>query len=147
MHVRSSTQPPDNILAYRPWQLKRGGPWRTVDVDARRHRRGFIARLPDVVDRNAAALVAGAEIGVDRDVLPAPAADEYYWRDLIGSSVCNLGGDNLGRVARLLPTPAHDVLVVVDAGREQLIPFVDDAVRDVDTDAGRVLVDWQRDWR
>ena len=146
MHVKSSTQPPENILAYRPWQLDRGDHWQTVDAEAHAHRGGFIARLPGVADRDAAALLVGTQIGVDRNVLPALDADEYYWRDLIGLRVRNLAGENLGQIARLLPTPAHDVLVIVDADCERLIPFVRNAVLEVDTVARSVVVDWQRDW-
>ena len=146
LHVKSYTTPAHNILAYRPWQLKRGGQWRMVEAEARAHRDGFIARLDHVVDRDAAARLAGAEIGVDSTMLPEPDTDEYYWRDLIGLNVRNLAGERLGEVSRLLPTPAHDVLVVVDAGGELLIPFVGNAVVEVDTAAGWLVVDWQRDW-
>ena len=146
MHVRSFTAPLDNILAYRPWQFNHGGQWQTVDAEARVHHGGFIARVANVTDRNSAALLTGAQIGVDRAVLPAPDTDEYYWRDLIGLSVRNLDGDNLGSVSRLLPTPGHDVLVVADDDRERLIPFVRNAIAQVDTVAGCIVVDWQLDW-
>ena len=146
MHVRSFTGPPENILAYRPWRLRRGGEWQVVEAEARAHHGGFVGRLANVSDRNAAALLTGAEIGVERAVLPVPDADEYYWRDLTGLNVRNLGGESLGHVARVLPTPVHDVLVVDDAGRERLIPFVRNVVPEVDVAAGCIVVDWQRDW-
>ena len=147
MRVRSYTEPAENLLAYRPWQLNREGQWQAVEAEARVHHGGFIGRLAEVADRDVAALFVGAEIGVERSVLPAPDADEYYWRDLTGLQVRNLDGDALGCVTRLLPTPAHDVLVVEDAGRERLIPFVRKAVAEVDIAAGCVVVDWPRDWR
>ena len=146
MHLRSYTEPPENLLAYRPWQLNRDGQWQAVEAEARVHHGGFVGRLAEVADRNAATLFTGAEIGVERTVLPAPDADEYYWRDLAGLKVRNLEGDALGRVKRLLPTPANDVLVVEDSGRERLIPFVRKAVAEVDVAAGHIVVDWQRDW-
>lgn len=146
MHLRSFTGPPENMLAYRPWRLNRGGEWQTVDAEARVHHGGFVGRLADVSDRFAAAALTGTEIAVERTVLPAPEADEYYWRDLTGLNVYNLRGESLGRVARLLPTPAHDVLVIDDGGRERLIPFVRSVVAEVDVAAGCVVVDWQPDW-
>ena len=146
MHVKSFTEPACNILAYRPWQLNHGGQWQTVDAEARAHHDGFIARVANVADRNSAAILTGAQIGVDSAVLPALDADEYYWRDLIGLSVHNLAGENLGRISRLLPTPGHDVLVVADADHERLIPFVGDIIGKVDMTAGCIIVDWQRDW-
>jgi 16S rRNA processing protein RimM len=48
----------------------------------------------------------------------------------------------LGKVSHLVATGANDVLVV-SGERERLIPFVlDDYVKQVDFDAGRITVDW-----
>jgi len=45
----------------------------------------------------------------------------------------------------LLETGAHDVLQV-KGERERLIPFVDAYVREVDLEAGRIVVDWGLDY-
>ncbi len=145
MHVKSFTEPPDNILGYTPWRLRRGGEWRTVDAQAQAHRAGFVARVAGVADRDAAARLRGSRIGVSADALGATEADEYYWRDLIGLPVTTATGEKLGRVTSLLATPGHDVLVIEDDDRERLIPFVRDIVLDVERER-RVIVDWQPDW-
>lgn len=147
MHVKSFTQPADNILGYRPWQLKRDAGWQQVAAEAQRHRDGFLARIDGVLDRDLAAAWRGAAIGVCADSLPTAAPDEYYWRDLAGLRVQATGGENLGVVERLFATPAHDVMVVADGDRERLIPFVRRIVAAVDVDAGRMIVDWQPDWQ
>lgn len=175
MHVRSFTEPPDNLLAYIPWQLQHplrkvdstasmDAGWQTVDVEARFHSNGFVARIDGVSNRAAAVALRGARIGVPASLLPPAEEDEYYWRDLIGLRVVSRDGENLGRVASLMPTPAHDVLVLEDAaardapspaggeqprsaGRERLIPFVRQVVAAVDADAGCIVVDWAADWQ
>ena len=144
MHVRSFTEPAANLLTYSPWQLWRRGGWAEVAVQARPHRGGFVARVDGIADRDAAAALRGADIGISAAALPPPAPDEYYWRDLAGQRVVNTEGTPLGRVARLFPTPAHDVLVVEDDDAERLLPFVREvvlAVRD-----GSIVVDWQPHW-
>ena len=146
MHVKSFTQPADNILDYRPWRLKRDACWQSVATEAQQHRDGFVARIDGVADRDRAAAWRGAAIGVSADVLPATAPDEYYWRDLAGLQVRATSGESLGRVARLFATSAHDVMVVADGERERLIPFVRRIVAAVDVDAGQVVVDWRPDW-
>jgi 16S rRNA processing protein RimM len=46
-------------------------------------------------------------------------------------------------VSHLLATGANDVLVVRNADRERLIPFlIGQFVTEVDLEAGRVTVDW-----
>lgn len=98
-------------------------------------------------DRNAAEARKGWVIGAPREELPAPSEDEFYWDDLIGLVVVNLQDEPLGRVESLIETGANDVLRVLDeAGVERLLPFVDGVVIDVEPVAGRIRVDWGRDW-
>ncbi len=150
-HVRSYTNPPQNLLGYEPWQLRRNAidepVWERIEVEAQRHGDGLIARFAGVRDREAAVELRGAGVGVAASALPAPEQGEYYWRDLIGSEVANRAGVRLGEVRRLFATPAHDVLVVVDGGLERLIPFVADWVVAVMPESRRVVVDWEADWR
>ena len=151
-HVRSYTDPPDNLLDYAPWQLGAGtgtddSGWVPVEVEAQRHGGGLIARFAGVRDRDAAVELRGRGIGVSASVLPEPENGEYYWRDLIGSAVVNKAGVRIGEVQRMFATPAHDVLVVVDDVGERMIPFVSEWVVAVSPECGRVVVDWEPDWR
>ena len=131
VRVISATQPPENILSYRPWWLDAGDGFRQVTVTSvKAHGDGFVAALD--------------EIAVPRSALPALEADrEYYWRDLIGLEVIDQHGSALGPVRELIETGANDVLVVgEDGARPVLIPFVDGVVRTVDLESGRIHVDW-----
>lgn len=113
-------------------------------LDGRRSGRSVIAQLEGVEDREAAVALLGFDVGVPRDVLPPLDAAQYYWTDLEGLVVRRKDGAVLGRVARLVETGAHDVMVV-DGECERLIPFVvGPVVLDVDLDAGVISVDW--DW-
>jgi 16S rRNA processing protein RimM len=88
----------------------------------------------------------GQELAVRRSQLPATGADEVYWVDLLGLAVVNIHGEDLGRVDHLLETGANDVLVV-KGEKERLIPFARDSiVKEVDLRAGKILVDWERDY-
>ena len=51
----------------------------------------IIARIDGVNDRNAAELLRGAELFINRDDLPQPAPGEYYHADLIGVPVVRDG--------------------------------------------------------
>ncbi|HHB12610.1 MAG TPA: ribosome maturation factor RimM [Chromatiales bacterium] len=149
VRVFSYTEPREGILRYRPWLLSSGdGDWEPwVVAEGRRHGPTVIARLEGVEDRDAAGALLGRDIAIPAEALPEKAPGEYYWAELIGLEVINEAGVRLGRVARLLETGAHDVLVLEAPDRERLVPFVEgDVVRAVDLDAGRIVVDWEPDY-
>jgi 16S rRNA processing protein RimM len=79
----------------------------------------------------------GAAIEVERASLPEPEEDAYYVFQLVGLAVEEEGGRELGRVAAVEPGVANDVLEL-DSGL--VLPMVEDCVRDVDLEAGRVLI-------
>lgn len=148
VRIHSSTVPPENILDYRPWYLGSGDPQSAgfavaVVEGAGRRGQGLVARFEGCGDRDAAARLTGQLIAVPREVLPPPDEEEYYWQDLVGLDVMDQAGCCLGKVRALLATGAHDVLVVADGRRETLIPFAEAFVRQVDLEAGRLVVDWQ----
>lgn len=69
--------------------------------------------------------------------LPEPEQDSYYVFQLVGLDVVEEGGRGLGRVRGVEPYAANDVLEL-DSGL--LLPLVEDCVREVDLDAGRIVV-------
>jgi 16S rRNA processing protein RimM len=79
----------------------------------------------------------GMLIEVERDALPEPGEDEYYAFQLVGLEVEEEGGERLGRVTEVTSGPANDVLEL-DTGLA--LPLVDACVREVDLDAGRIVV-------
>ena len=79
----------------------------------------------------------GATLQVRREDLPPPEDDAYYVFQLVGLAVEEEGGRGLGRVAAVTPAPANDVLEL-DSGLA--LPLVDDCVRDVDLERGRIVI-------
>jgi 16S rRNA processing protein RimM len=145
--VQTFTEYLDSLLDYPLWHLGKAGKWQAYEVvEARVHSNHLIAQLAGINDRNAAEALQGQEVAVLRDELPPAEEDEYYWDDLIGLDVVNLAGENLGKVVALLETGAHDILKIVEGVQERLIPFTAPIVREVDAEAGRIVVDWSKDW-
>jgi 16S rRNA processing protein RimM len=143
--VYSYTRPREAILNYRPWLIEHDGAWREFGVaDGRVHGRGIVAQLDGCTDRDAMAPLVGAEIAVLVSQLPEVGKNEYYWAELEGLRVVNLGGDELGQVSHLFETGANDVMVV-RGERERLIPFDRGVVRRVDRKDGVIHVDWDAD--
>ncbi|MBU6421506.1 MAG: ribosome maturation factor RimM [Gammaproteobacteria bacterium] len=145
--LQSWTEPPERIIEYRSWLLETNGTWRQWQVaEGRPHGKSMIARIEGVSDRDQAAALTGAAIAVRREQLPALKPGEYYWADLLGLEVRLEAGRSLGRVHALMATGANDVLVV-RGERERLIPFIrGQVVKQVDSDAGIIFVDWDPDF-
>ncbi|MBF0218749.1 MAG: ribosome maturation factor RimM [Gammaproteobacteria bacterium] len=151
LRIYSYTEPRDNIIHYPYWYMGRGEPsaqWQQITPDAgKTHSKGVIVHLQGVDDRDAAALLIGYEIAIDRQLLPQLADDQYYWRDLRGCQVVHGDGTALGEVISLFETGANDVMVVQQGDQERLIPFTLNAtVQRVDIAARLIEVDWDPDF-
>jgi 16S rRNA processing protein RimM len=79
----------------------------------------------------------GTPLEVRREELPPTEADEFYVFQLVGLEVIEEGGRPLGRVVSVEPGVANDTLEL-DGGL--LLPLVGACVRDIDLEAGRILV-------
>ena len=91
-------------------------------------------------DREAAASLAGFEIHVPAERVPAlDDPHTFYVRDLVGCSV-SAGGRELGRVVDVLQRPANDALVIQGPSGSLLVPLTDDALEEIDLPRRRVSV-------
>ena len=118
LHVSSYTEPAEALLEYPEWALRQeGGERRTYRlVDGQPHGERLVVRLEGVASRDAAALLTGAWVEIQRAELPPTGDREYYRADLIGLEVENLEGIALGRVAYFIDAPAGAVMVVENRG-------------------------------
>ena len=74
---------------------------------------------------------------MERSTLPGLSDDEFYIFELIGLSVEQEDGRQLGRVREVLQYPANDVLEL-ESGLS--LPLVEACVRSVDVEGGRIVV-------
>ena len=104
---------------------------------------GFAARLTGVATKEAADALRGTRLYAPRDRLPELPEDEYYYADLIGLTVFDTGGAELGRVKAILNHGASDLLEVTGAELPEpiLLPFTRSVVPTVDLRSGRIIVD------
>ena len=79
----------------------------------------------------------GAELAIDASELPPPDPDSYYVFQLVGLQAVDEDGAALGRVVEVHPGAANDNIELEDG---TLVPLVDDAIREVDVAAGRIVV-------
>jgi len=158
----SDTDPISNIFGYKPWWVETRSGLRQMKVKRwRTQGKGLVVSLEGILDRNAADLLMGATVWVDRQSLPAAPENEYYWSDLVGLQVYAYEPSDsddgvlapvfLGAIHELFETGANDVIVVrpvsgsVDHA-ERLIPWHKDIIRHIDMAARRMDVNWGVDY-
>jgi 16S rRNA processing protein RimM len=79
----------------------------------------------------------GALLELPVEELPPPDEGSFYAFQLVGFVVEEEGGRGLGRVQDVAPGVANDVLEL-DSGIA--LPMVEDCIRSVDTEQGRIVV-------
>ncbi|MGL4734139.1 MAG: ribosome maturation factor RimM [Enterovibrio sp.] len=150
LKIFSFTQSAESLFDYSPWFLKVRGQWQPFQLeDWKRHNQGFVGKFSTIDTREEAMAFANVEIAVCADALPQLAADEFYWRELVGMDVVTTQNYALGKVVDIFETGSNDVLVVAatpkDAfgQKERLIPFIDgQVIKKIDRAALRIEVDW-----
>jgi 16S rRNA processing protein RimM len=152
IHVYSYTSPPENIKKLHPWLIKKNDTWQVLEIEAvNAHGKGFIAKIQNCSTPELAKTYTGIEITVDREQLPKPKKNEYYWSDLEGCAVINTQGIELGQVAYLFATGANDVIAVKkesNTGKitKHLIPFIKTVILQIDLEKRSITVDWDEDF-
>jgi 16S rRNA processing protein RimM len=120
---------------------ERGG--QTVERTVKHVRRAgpsYIVEFEGVNTPEEAGMLRGRLLQVPREMPSAQDADAWYECDLIGMTVTDEAGQELGCLEAVWDLPAHPVLVVKQGSREMLIPAVKQFVRAVDVAQGRMTV-------
>lgn len=100
-----------------------------------------IVAFAEVGDRDTAEALRGCVLEVRSSQLPELDDDEYYPFDLAGLEVRDPSGHVVGRVAEVVESPAHAILVVSEEGGGQsMVPFVRDVVPVVAVSEGYLVV-------
>ena len=121
----------------------RDGTRRELRIRAlRRHQGRPLIAFDGVADADAAQLLVGASLAIDRDVVEL-GDGEYFDDDLVGCALLDGAGTVLADVVAVEHYPAQDVLVVARQGdaRRAIVPLVRAFVKAVDVRARRIVVE------
>lgn len=109
-------------------------------LGARPHKTMVLAALEGVDSVEAAMRLKGKVLSIDRTGVELPEGC-HFLADLIGLTVLDADtGAELGTIQDILTPPSHEVYVVRGGGKEYLIPAVDAFVKEINVDAGHILV-------
>ena len=139
VRIKSYTEDPADVAAYGPLTTDDG---RTFALTVSGAAQGAVtAKIKGVTDRNAAELLKGLQLFVDRKALPEAEEGSYYHADLIGMAVALTTGEELGRVIAVHNFGGGDMVEVKGAnGESELVPFTAATVAGVDLAGGKIAV-------
>ena len=83
----------------------------------------------------------GSELKVSKEHIQELEGEDYYYHQIIGLPVVTEEGEELGEIKEILSPGANDVWVVKGkAKKDILLPYIDDVVKEVNLEEGRVVV-------
>jgi len=106
-----------------------------------------VTKFKGITDRNQAEALNGVDLYIDRDQLPEPEEDEFYYSDLTGLDVLDQSGETLGTVIAVQDFGAGDLLEVRPRrGRSFYVPFTKEFVPEISLSERLVRVDLPEDY-
>jgi 16S rRNA processing protein RimM len=113
-----------------------------VRIDSVEWRKGKAIIKFDTIDSiERAQQLQGQHVEIHRSqVYPLPEG-QYYHFQLIGLEVWTTQGELVGRITEVLTGKSNDSYVVRGAKGEVLIPAIDDVIKSIDLDRGRITIE------
>lgn len=110
-----------------------------IKIESAREHKGFLlTKLEGIDDVNAAMTMKGKRVYIDRADAKLPKG-AYFLQDIIGASVVDESGTEIGKLAEIMETPASRIYVV-RGEREHLIPAVPEFILKTDAENGIINV-------
>ena len=100
-----------------------------------------LLRLEGITDRNAAEVMRGVDLTIDREHLRELDEDEYFIFDLIGLEAVDESGKHIGRVSDVIQNRAQDLYEIeTDDGKKHLIPAVYEFIPEISLERGIMTI-------
>ena len=113
-----------------------------VDVEGiRLHKGNPLLKLAGIHNMDDALALKGQEICLPREELTPLAEGEYFLHDLIGLTVLDHLGNEVGPIERIVETGGPPILTGPGPdGEEFMVPFAPGTVDEVDLEAGTIVL-------
>ena len=137
------SEAPDRFDAGAVFDVERpDGSITTLSVrSSRPHKQRLLVTFDEITDRTGAEAMRGTWLSIDAEQAAELPEGLYYAHQLEGCEVFDEAGARLGVLSNVLENPAHDIWVVdTDSGTEAMVPAVKEFIRDIDTDARRIVI-------
>lgn len=84
----------------------------------------------------------GGILKISENQLTDLEGNEFYFHEIMGCTVYDLEGQEIGVVTDILQTGANDVWTVTPAkGKEHYIPYIEEVVKEIDIDEKKIIIE------
>ena len=133
------TEKPDLFLDLE-YLLLEGGKKLTVK-NARFQKRMILVTTKEITSMNEAELLRDKNIYIKAEDLPELEDDEFYVADLVGISVYDLEGKQIGTFKDSLSTGSNDVYIIaVPGAKDILVPALKEYFKEINLAEKRIVV-------
>lgn len=144
VNVFPTTQAPDRFKKLKKVTLhtQKGEEILLDVVSARFFKKFVIVKFKQFNNINEVEKFRGCELTIDRKDAIKLEKGEYYCADLIGLTIVDEEGAELGTLTEILQTGANDVyeMTLKDSEEKIYIPAIKDCVKEIDIDAGKITI-------
>lgn len=115
---------------------------RELEIDGHRIHKGFdLVHFKGLDNINDVEHFKGSALKIKESQLTELDENEYYYHEIIGCEVFTTDGVSIGQIKEILAPGANDVWVVKQAkGKDILIPYIEEVVREIDVAAKRIVI-------
>lgn len=144
VNVFPTTQDPSRFKKLKQVTLhtQRGEEIQLDVVSARFFKKFVIVKFKQFNNINEVEKFRGCELTINRKDAIGLAPGEYYCADLIGLTIVDEDGKELGILSEILQTGANDVYEMTKNGSDEkiYIPAIKDCVKNIDIENGRIVI-------
>ncbi|GAB3793856.1 ribosome maturation factor RimM [Virgibacillus kimchii] len=114
-----------------------------LTIESHRHHKGFdLLKFQNMNNINDIEHLKGTYLTIEEDQLTELDANEFYYHEIIGCHVYTVSEEKIGTVIEILSPGANDVWVVKrPQGKEVLIPYIEEVVKEVHTQSRKIIIE------
>lgn len=147
VRIKCYTKIPEDLTGYGPLSSEDGN--LIFEISSFKVvKNAIVAKIQGTNSRSEAEALQGTELFVDREVLPDPDNEEWYYSDLISLKVFDRENQLIGVVSTVQNFGAGDLIEItpVSGGDSVLVPFTTNFVPEVDLTRGKLTIDLPEGW-
>ena len=139
--LRCHLEDPADLVTYNPLHDDKGRPFTITLKNAVKG--DWLAEVAGVTDRNAAELLRGVKLYIDRSQLPESEDGDIYLEDLVGCEAINAEGHKIGEVISVDNFGASDLIEIrpIDGSKTYYLPIAEPYVMDIDLEQNIIVVE------